>query len=57
MQNNEEKYLIKRTKCPTCSSCNLSEPIAPHINLKYPIFPFCVNTNNKDDDNFVQLFF
>ncbi len=45
-----EKYIKKRTKCPLCLSTNISEGIEPHINLKFPVLPVCVNQPLEKDD-------
>jgi ubiquinone/menaquinone biosynthesis C-methylase UbiE len=45
-----EKYIKKRTKCPLCLSENLSQGIEPHVNLKFPILPVCVDQPLEEDD-------
>jgi len=48
------QYIKKRTKCPLCLSTNLSNGIEPHVNLKFPLLPVCVD-NTKEEDNFVPF--
>lgn len=46
---NIEKHTYKRGKCPLCLSANLSDPIPPHKDLKFPILPVCVDTPKQED--------
>ncbi len=43
------KYVKERDTCPLCLSKNLSEGLAPHINLKFPMLPVCVETPQNED--------
>jgi len=49
-----EKYTYLRDKCPLCLSTEISEPIEPHKNLKFPVLPVCVDTP-KEEDNFAPF--
>lgn len=49
-----EKHIYSREKCPLCLSRNLSEPISPHKDLKFPVLPVCVETP-REEDNFAPF--
>ena len=49
---NIEKYISRRISCPLCESNNITEGISPHINLKYPVLPVCVDEPIEEDDFF-----
>ncbi|MFH0712182.1 MAG: methyltransferase domain-containing protein [archaeon] len=49
MEKEISKHISQRTKCPACSSPNLSESIPPHVNIKMPILPICIDTPREDD--------
>jgi len=38
-----------RIKCPLCLSQNISSPIPPHNDLKFPVLPVCVETPREED--------
>ncbi len=44
-----KEYISKRKECPLCLSSDLSNNIYPHINLKFPILPVCVDTPAEED--------
>lgn len=47
-------HISRRIECPACSSKNLSDSIPPHVNVKMPVLPICVNTP-KEEDNFAPI--
>lgn len=49
MKEGIDKYIRKRTKCPLCLSSNLSKGIEPHVNLKFPLLPVCVDAPKEED--------
>jgi len=49
MEESIEKYIKKRTKCPLCLSQDISSPIPPHNDLKFPVLPVCVETPKEED--------
>lgn len=54
MKEDISKYIELREKCPLCLSKDLSEGIPPHVNLKFPLLPVCVDTP-KEEDHFVPF--
>ncbi|MFB5638011.1 MAG: class I SAM-dependent methyltransferase, partial [Nitrosarchaeum sp.] len=54
MEEDISKYIHERKKCPLCLSENISPPIAPHIDLQFPILPVCVDTP-VEEDNFAPF--
>jgi SAM-dependent methyltransferase len=54
MREDISNYIYERKKCPLCLSENLSEGISPHVNLKFPILPVCVDTP-LEEDNFAPF--
>jgi ubiquinone/menaquinone biosynthesis C-methylase UbiE len=42
-------HIKTRTKCPLCLSQNISSPIPPHNDLKFPVLPVCVEIPREED--------
>jgi len=45
-----QDYIYKRKHCPVCLTENMSDAIAPHINLKFPLLPVCVDAPKEQDE-------
>jgi hypothetical protein len=43
------KHIHKRTRCPLCCSGDLSEGMPPHVDLKFPLLPVCVEGPYEED--------
>ena len=43
------KNMWRRKACPVCGSKRLGPGIAPHVNLKFPLLPVCVDTPRSQD--------
>lgn len=44
-----QDYIYKRKHCPVCLAEKLPEGIPPHVNLKFPLLPVCVDTPKEQD--------
>ena len=45
----DKKHLSERKECPLCLSSDLSKDIPPHVDLKFPLLPVCVETPLEED--------
>ena len=42
-------HTSRRDRCPSCGDKSISAPIAPHVELRFPLLPVCVDTPREHD--------
>lgn len=44
-----EGMMHRRTRCPACGGSAISKGMPPHVNLRFPLLPVCVDTPRDQD--------